>query len=108
MPKRYRVFWTGIAERELREIVQFIACNSPASAMKILRLVHEKSDELQCCPERGRIVPELLAQGVSLYRELVIQHWRLLYRISGSKVFILSLIDSRRNVEDILLHRFLS
>jgi len=37
----------------------------------------------------------------------VIQHWRLMYRISEDRVFILSIIDSRRNVEDILLHRFL-
>jgi hypothetical protein len=31
-------------------------------------------------PERGRIVPELQAQGISQYGELIIPPWRLVYR----------------------------
>jgi toxin ParE1/3/4 len=107
MRNSYRVLWTGVAKRDLREIVEFIACDSPDNAMKILHHIRKKSEELGCCPERGRIVPELLDQGINFYRELLIQHSRLLYRISEDRVFILSIIDSRRNVEDILLHRFL-
>ena len=36
MRNSYRVLWTGVAKRDLREIVEFIACDSPDNAMKIL------------------------------------------------------------------------
>jgi hypothetical protein len=52
-------------------------------------------------------VPELHQEGISVYRELVIAPWRLMYRIADGEVLVLSFIDSRRNVEDILLQRFL-
>ena len=56
-------------------------------------------------PERGRIVPELRDQGILQYRELIIPPWRILYRISEKRVYVLSVFDSRRNIEDILLKR---
>jgi toxin ParE1/3/4 len=34
------------------------------------------------------------------------QDMAVIYRISDATVFVLSVIDSRRNVEDILLNRF--
>ena len=56
-------------------------------------------------PERGRIVPELREQGITVYRELVEPPWRILYRIESDRVWVLAVIDGRRNVEDILLKR---
>jgi len=41
------------------------------------------------------------------YRELVIPPWRLIYRIDERKIYVLSVIDSRQNVEDILLNRLI-
>ena len=48
---------------------------------------------------------ELQDQGILQYRELVISPWRVLYRISEKNVFVLSVLDSRRNIQDILLKR---
>ena len=56
---------------------------------------------------QGRVVPELLSQGISLYREIVITPWRVIYKIERDRVYIVSVIDSRRNVEDVLLARLL-
>jgi hypothetical protein len=38
-------------------------------------------------------------------RELLIPPWHLIYRLEGLKIYVLSFIDSRQNVEDILLKR---
>jgi toxin ParE1/3/4 len=57
---------------------------------------------------RGRIIPELQAQGVLQYRELIVSPWRIIYRIAGQKVFVLSVLDARQNIEDILLKRLLT
>ena len=59
-------------------------------------------------PERCRIVPELKKNGIAQYQELIESYWRLIFRIDGSNVYLVSVLDSRRNLEDILLDRFYS
>ncbi|MEE9906138.1 plasmid stabilization protein [Chlorobium sp.] len=89
--------------------------DSPGTLHHVIILGIEKREIVADDKDRGIfvsamgsvVVEELLDQGINFYRELLIQHWRLLYRIAEDRVFILSIIDSRRNVEDILLHRFL-
>jgi len=107
MKKSYRVFWAAVAENDLLRILVFIAEESPSSALKILSRIKSRTAKLEHSPMQGRVVPELLSQGISLYREVVITPWRVIYKIEGSQVFVVSVIDSRRNVEDVLLGRFL-
>ncbi len=102
------VYWSKTAESDLLAIIRYINNNRPQTAKKILALIKEKTADLALFPERGRIVPELSAHGVTLYRELIIAPWRVIYRFSGNSVFVLAVLDSRRNVEDILLSRLIS
>ncbi|WP_363321015.1 type II toxin-antitoxin system RelE/ParE family toxin [Desulfobacula sp.] len=53
------------------------------------------------------MVPELQGQGIFQYREIIITPWRLIYRIAEQRVFVLSVIDSRQNIEDVLLMRLI-
>jgi toxin ParE1/3/4 len=106
MSSKYNVVWAYVAEKDLQNIVEYIAQESPRNALNILDKIRQKASDLRILPERGRIVPELQDQGILQYRELIVSPWRLLYRISGLEVFVLSVIDSRRNVEDLLLKRF--
>ena len=106
MKLKYKVVWANVAESDLKDIIEYISIDSPQNALKILENIKQKASELYALPERGRIVPELKEQGILQYREIVISPWRLIYRIAERKVFVLSLIDSRRNVEDILFKRF--
>jgi len=62
--------------------------------------------ELYFSPERCRIVPELYEHGITQYREMIISPWRIMYRIQDSSVFVLSVLDSRQNIEDVLLKRY--
>ena len=105
MNKKYDVAWSIIAENDLENIVEYIADDSPPDALRIFKRIKQKASNLYTFPERGRIVPELRDQGILQYRELVIPPWRILYRISEKSVLVLSVIDSRRNIEDILLRR---
>lgn len=107
MSKKYKVEWAAVAETDLKQIVDFLAANSPATALQIFKKIRQKASGLYSFPERGRIVPELQAQGINIYRELIVTPWRIVYRISEGTVFVLSVIDSRQNVEDILLNRLL-
>ncbi len=107
MNPKHQVVWAKIAENDLKEIIEFISVESPGNALKILKKMKDRASSFYTLPERGRVVPELLDQGISQYRELIISPWRLIYRIAEREIFVLSVIDSRRNVEDILLKRLI-
>ena len=107
MNPKYQVVWATVAENDLREIIGFISVENPDNALKILKNIKEIASNLYTLPERGRVVPELQDQGISQYRELIIPPWRLIYRIAEHEIYVLSVIDSRRNVEDILLKRLI-
>lgn len=107
MSAGYSVLWTEVAEKDLREIIAFIAGDNVPNALHVLENIRDKASTLYAFPERGRVVPELQSNGIFIYRELIISPWRLLYRITDSNVYITAVLDSRRNVEDILLQRLL-
>ena len=107
MNKNYHIKWAAVAQRELTQIIDYIALDSPGNALQVLKKIKQKASNLYTLPERGRIVPELQDQGIHIYRELIVTPWRIIYRISDTTVFVLSVIDARRNVEDILLDRLI-
>jgi len=106
MSRNYTVKWTDTAEHDLDSIIGFIAEDSLEEAVKILEKMRKKAAGLHTLPERGRIVPELKEQEITLYREIVLAPWRMIYRIAGQTVYVLAVFDARRNLEDILLERF--
>ncbi len=108
MSDNYKIEWAKVAENDLKGIIEYIAEDSPANALKILKKIKQKASSLFTLPERGHIVPELQDQGILIYRELIVLPWRIIYRISETKVYVLSVLDARQNVEDILLKRLIS
>ncbi|MBA3029060.1 MAG: type II toxin-antitoxin system RelE/ParE family toxin [Desulfobacteraceae bacterium] len=108
MSKKYQVAWAAVAKNDLKQIIEYIAQDSPDNASQILNKIKQKASDLYAMPDRGKIVPELKDQGIHTYRELIVAPWRIIYRISDTTVYVLSVIDSRRNVEDILLDRFVT
>jgi toxin ParE1/3/4 len=107
MNEHYQVYWSNTAESDLIAIIQFIHDKSPQAAAKVFTNIKDEASNPVFFPERGRIVPELLAQGIGHYRELIIPPWRVIYRFSDDAVYVLSVLDSRRNLEDVLLERLI-
>jgi toxin ParE1/3/4 len=52
---------------------------------------------------RGRVVPELRVRGITTYREIVVMPYRIIYRVELREVWILAVLDHRRDL-DALLH----
>ena len=105
MSKTYKINWANVSENDLIDIIEYISIESPADALKILQKIKKMASSLHSLPERGHVVPELQDQGILAYREIVIPPWRIIYRISDNDVYVLTVLDARRNVEDILLKR---
>jgi toxin ParE1/3/4 len=102
---KYSVLWTKTADQDLGNIIDYLARDGMDRALEILHSIRVTASGLSTMPDRGRIVPELKAHGIATYRELVISPWRLIYRTEWKNVIILTVIDGRRNLEDILLDR---
>ena len=105
--KRYRVEWSEAASKDLENIFEYISQDSLHSTTKIFEKIKTKCKVLGQHPYRGRMIPELKAYEIVGYHELIIAPWRIIYRISEEKVFVLAVIDSRKNIEDLLLERLL-
>jgi len=104
----YKVYWTNLAKDDLDEIINYISQDSINTAIKKLKQIQKSAYSLNNYPKKGRIVPELKQFNIIRYRELILNPWRIIYKIDKKDVYVLAVIDGRRNVEDILLNRFLN
>ncbi len=104
----FEVVWSENAEADFTLIIAHIAEDSPMTAKSVLGKIKKSVASLETLPDRGRIVPELHKFGILQYRELIISPWRVIYRISDDRVYVLLLIDSRRDLEDILFQRLIT
>ena len=93
------------AEEDLNEITDYYFSRSPDYVKRIISEFEENIMTLQKHPKSGRIVPELDRQGITKYRELIQEYYRIVYEISGNKIIIHTIIDGRRNFEDIIISK---
>jgi len=107
MSKIYKIKWTSNAKEDLLNVVDYIKKDSLSAARKVYEQIKEKAQSSNFFPLRGRIVPELLKEGITIYRELIVQPWRIIYKIENETVYIMAIFDSRQNVEELLLQKLL-
>jgi toxin ParE1/3/4 len=103
--RRYQVLWTDIAKRDLEEIIEFIASEDSNAARASVRRLERRCAKLSQLPHRGRVVPELKAVDVYAYRELTERPWRIVYRDEEGRVYVMAVLDARRNLISLLLER---
>ncbi len=58
-------------------------------------------------PRRCRAVPELAAEGIDGSRELIVGPYRVMFAVRDSTVIILTVLDSRRDLGELLVARAL-
>jgi len=105
--KKYTVQWTKVAQNDLLNIIEYIKTDSINTAKKIFFEIKEECNKLYYFPKRNRVVPELNEIGISKYREVIHKRWRIIYKIENQIVYILLVVDSRQNLEDILFQRLM-
>jgi plasmid stabilization system protein ParE len=74
----YEVIIAPSAFRDLEEVFNFIATDSPENASRFVRLLLDSTRKLGDFPELGRIVPNFKNP---LIRELVVRSYRVIYRL---------------------------
>lgn len=106
--KKFEVKWTQSAKFDLESIIEYIKADSIDIAKKIFFEIKEECNNLYYFPERKRVVPELQQIGITKYREIIHKRWRIIFKIDNATVYILLVIDSSRNLEDILFQRLIN
>lgn len=104
----FEVFLTDDAVRDIEELHQYIARHdAPGKAQNVLTKIEKTFRSLSETPERGGYPKELLALGIREYREVFFKPYRLIYRITGHRVYILLIVDGRRDMQSLLQCRLL-
>ena len=105
--KSFEVIWTKNAEYDLEEIIEYIKTDSIEIAKDVFFEIKKECNNLSIFPKSRRVVPELQYIGILKYRELIYKRWRIIYKIENEKIYILIVVDSSRDIEDILFRRLL-
>ena len=105
--KRLPVRWTAPACADLFEILEFVGADRPDAARRLGRELLSQSKALKNNALRGPMVPELLQQGITAYREILVSRYRMNYPLHTEAVQISAVIDASRDVGELLLQRLL-
>ena len=89
-----RLTWTQEAGEHLVEIEEFIARDSPERAARFVdTLIDHVEKMLTDNPRSGRVVPEINNPDM---RELIYQGYRIVYRLKGDTLEILTVFEGHR------------
>ena len=103
--KQYEVVLSQLAEIDINEIVSYYLQKNRDVALELYKRIKNRILELDNLPNKGRIVPELDKNGIHEFRELIEGNYRIVYSIHEMRVHILAVVDSRRNLDDILINK---
>jgi toxin ParE1/3/4 len=99
----YKIIWSKDAGEELIEIISWYKYNAGKNvAQKIYSKINSRIKKLKDMSKIGKQVQILKDIGIHEYRQIVQDHWIIYYRVEGESVHIISVIEGRRNLEEIL------
>ena len=105
---KYRVFIIDDAEEDLFEIYRYISTyDSPQKAEKLRAQLEKICLGLSEFPDRGHTPPELERIGVFEYQEIHYKVYRIIYQVIRRNVYVHCILDSRRDLQEMLEKRLL-
>lgn len=90
-----RVDWSNFARDDLDDLVRYISRDSALYARRFGQKVVLATRLLRKFPESGRMIPEAEAPAL---REIIVQGYRVMYRLETERVLILAVMHGTRNV----------
>jgi addiction module RelE/StbE family toxin len=97
------IIWTPRARADLKAIYEHIAKDAPINAKTVTQALVNKTQLSLQHPQIGKKVAELNDDNL---REISLYSWRILYHIQPDRIYVLTLVHKRRNlqVQDIPTH----
>ncbi|MDF3014521.1 MAG: type toxin-antitoxin system RelE/ParE family toxin [Cellvibrio sp.] len=97
------IIWTPRARADLKAIYDHIAKDAPLNAKTVVQtMVHKTQTALQI-PLIGKKVAEVADENL---HEISVYSWRVLYHVQQDKIYVLTIVHKRRNLQaqDISAH----
>ena len=105
---KHEIIWSKDAGDELVEIISYIKYNTgKITAEKIYSKIINKVKRVSENASMTRIAPLLKEFGINYIYQLNINPWIIFYKTEKDKMEIISIIDGRRNLEEILYKKIL-
>ena len=102
-----KIYWTEAASLDLEEIIDYIYQDRKSVALKIYKEIKQLALSLKTNARRNRIVPDLQNIGITNYRELIYKVYRIIYKLEADTVYVIAVIDSRRDFETLIFNRLI-
>jgi addiction module RelE/StbE family toxin len=90
-----KLIWTDPSIADLRAIRDYIARDSDYYAADLVEQLVLSVERLLQFPKLGKMVPEAQDENI---RELLRQNYRIIYRIVGERIEILSIVHGSRDL----------
>jgi len=105
---KHDIIWSKDAGDELVDIISYIKYNTGnITAQKINKKIMDEVEKISENPEGRRIAPVLKEFGINHIQQFNINPWQIYYKLENNKMEIISIIDGRRNLEEILYKKII-
>ena len=99
----FKVLLTDDAFYDLNELYDYIALHdSPRKADYILEKIEKVLLTLSESLGRGAYPKELREMGIHEFREIFFKPYRIIYRIIKKEIYVVFIVDGRREMESLL------
>ena len=102
--KVFTVHWSRFAQQNLKDIYYYIHEDSPQNAVKVTSDIVALSKSLAHLPLKYEECTELPTKS-KIYRKATYAPFKIIYRIKGKRIEILSVFHSSQNPKKIFLFR---
>ena len=104
----HRILVAREAEGDLVDLHGWLAAReSVQRADEVLGRIQGACAGLRRLPTRGYVTPELARVGVFDFREVHVGPYRVIYEVGDRVVWVLAVVDGRRDIQDVLARRLL-
>jgi toxin ParE1/3/4 len=105
---KYKIIWSKDAGDEFSEIISWYKYNAGKNvAQRIYIKIDSRIKKLKDMPGIGKQVQILKDIGVNDYRQIAQDNWIIYYKVEEQSINIISVIDGRRNLEEILYKKII-
>jgi len=105
---KIKVVWSEDAGNELKEIISYIKKNSgKIIAKNIHKKIMEKVNDASENAKGRRIAPLLREFGIIDIHQININPWSIYYKVENNLMQVVSIIDMRRNLEEVLYQKIM-
>jgi len=108
MKQKHEIIWSNDAGDELAKIISYIKDNTgKITAEKIYVKIINEVNRVSENPRSRRVSPLLSKFGINYIHQFTVSPWIVYYKADRNRMEIISIIDERRNLEEILYKKIM-